>query len=90
MDREVTRALRQHGPAPVASWRVVNGLADARDPDSRAQRRCLRLRYLGALRDLVRAKIVYRHVGLIALQDFALRPKRRLSQPLSPFVVNSN
>lgn len=75
--REVVDALREHGSMPVPLWRVIDRLASARNPDSRANRRCLRLRFLGALRELARAKIVHRHVGLISLKNFAFTPTRR-------------
>ena len=73
-------ALRHHGVVPVNQWRIVNSLARAQKPDSRIQIRCLRLRFLGAVRELVRAKVVYRHSGLIALRDFGFTPRSRLSK----------
>jgi hypothetical protein len=86
---EVLAAMRQHGKNPVGLWRVVNGLANARNPDSRARRRCWRLRYLCAFRELLRAGALVRHGPLIALQDFATRPRPRLPSCLSASVVAS-
>ncbi len=79
-------AIRQRGPTPVGLWEIINSLAKGRNPDSRAMRRCWRLRYLGAGRELVRAKVLYRHGSLIALKDFAVKPRprppKRLSAPV--------
>ena len=97
---EVMAAVRQHGPVPIGLWRVINGLANARQPDYRARRRCWRLRYWGAVRELLNAKLLFRHGPLIALSDFAttprLRPQKRgPSRPsqwelrLSPSAVKS-
>jgi hypothetical protein len=72
---EVMAAVRPHGLTPVGLWRVINGLANARNPDYRARRRCWRLRYWGACRELLRAKLLFRHGPLIALSDFATRPR---------------
>ena len=81
--------MRQHGKNPVGLWRVVNGLANTRNPDSRARRRCWRLRYLCAFRELLRAGALVRHGPLIALQDFATRPRPRLPRRLPPSVGGS-
>ena len=35
---EVMAAVRPHGLTPVGLWRVINGLANARNPDYRARR----------------------------------------------------
>lgn len=67
--------MSQHGKNPVGLWKVINGLARARQPQSRDQRRCLCLRFWGAVRELLRFKVLYRHGPLIALQDFATRPR---------------
>ncbi len=82
-------AVRQHGNSPVNLWCVVNSLADARQPDYRARRRCWRLRYLCAVRELLRAGALVRHGPLIALQDFATRPRPRLPRRLPPSVGGS-
>ncbi len=74
---EFLEAIRQRGPAPVALWKLINTLADTRQPDSRARRRCWRLRYWGACRELRKAKLLYRHGPLVCLSDFATRPKPR-------------
>jgi len=81
---EFMQAMRQRGPAPVSLWCVVNGLADARNPDYRARRRCWRLRYWGAVLELLRARFLFRHGPLIALSDFARRPRPK-SQGRRPF-----
>lgn len=73
----VLDAVRQHGSRPVRLWRLINALANARNPEYRAMRRCWRLRYLGALGALVEARLIFRHAGLIAQSDFAIRPKAR-------------
>ncbi len=74
---ELLSVLRKRGSAPAPLWAVINELANAPNPDSRAQRRCWRLRYLGALSALIRARIVFRHGALIASHDFAFMPKPR-------------
>jgi hypothetical protein len=70
-------AMRRRGPSPVRLWRIINNLADARTPDSRPQRRCWRLRYWGAVRELVRVRLLFRHGPFVATQDFALTPRSR-------------
>ena len=85
--QEVMAAVRQHGPTPVALWKLINSLANARNPDYRARRRCWRLRYWGACRELLKAKLLVRHGPLIAPSEFACRPKprsqdRRLFSPV--------
>jgi hypothetical protein len=74
---EVVAALRQRGATPVNLWRVLNSLTSARNAGSRAERRTLQLRFLGALRELLKAKLVFRHNGLIALKDFAFMPRTK-------------
>ncbi len=74
---EIMDAVRQRGPTPVGLWRVINGLANARNPDYRARRRCWRLRYWGAVRELLKAKLLFRHGALICTSDFATPPKPR-------------
>jgi hypothetical protein len=81
-------AMRRHGNSPVGLWRVINGLAKARQPEARAQRRCLCLRFWGAVRELLRVRVLVRHGPLIATADFATRPKprsqvRRPSRPVN-------
>lgn len=85
---EVMNAMRQRGSTPVGLWRVINGLAKARQPEARAQRRCLCLRFWGAARELLRVKALVRHGPLIATSNFATRPKprsqvRRPSRPVN-------
>ncbi len=58
---EVLNAVRQHGAKPVPLWRLINSLAVARQPDYRARLRCWRLRYWGAILELLRAKLLWRH-----------------------------
>jgi len=69
--------MRQRGPTPVSLWHVINGLANARNPNSRARRRCLRLCFWGAIRELSMAGLLFRHGPLIALARFATMPKPR-------------
>jgi hypothetical protein len=92
---EVLNAVRQHGAIPVRLWGLINSLAVARPPDYRARLRCWRLRYWGAVRELLKAKLLYRHGPIICSTDFATRPKSgsrpRSNQPLvSPSVGASN
>lgn len=97
---EVMDAMRQRGPAPVRLWEIINVLADARQPDSRARRRCWRLSYLGACRELSKAGLLFRRGPIIAAARFAILAKtktrdrttsRRLPGDLhlSPSVVES-
>jgi hypothetical protein len=48
--------------------------------------RYLKLRYLAALGLLVKARLLFRHNGLIASRDFAFTPKRRKRARLSPSI----
>ena len=84
---EFMAAMRQHGNGPFNLWRVVNALADARNPDSRPRRRCWRLRYLCALRELLRAGVLFRHGPLVAASNFATRPRPRSPRRLPPAVA---
>ncbi len=86
---EVMDVMRQRGPVPVGLWRVINGLANARNPDSRTRRRCWRLRFWGACRELLNAKLLYRHRRLIATTDFAFKPERKTAKHLSPSVAKT-
>jgi hypothetical protein len=86
---QVMQAMRQHGKNPVGLWKIVNSLANAKKPDSRARRRCWRLRYWGACRELRKAKLLFRHGSLIATSDFAIRPKPRSPVRRRPCPVNS-
>lgn len=72
---EVLERMRAHGPAPVGLWNLVNGLAASRLPANRAQRRCLCLRYWGAVRTLLAVGLLRRHGGLVAIGDFAARAR---------------
>lgn len=83
------QVMRERGPAPIALWKLVNSLSDARRPDSRARRRCWRLRYWGACRELRKAGFLYRHRGLIATRDFAFKPKSKTAKSLSPSVAKT-
>lgn len=74
---EVLNALHKHGSAPVGLWKLINILAAGKNPDYRARRRCWRLRYWGAIRALLGAKLLYRHGALIARANFAIKPKPR-------------
>lgn len=86
---QIVDALRQHGNSPVGLWKLINALADTRQPDSRARRRCWRLRYWGACRELLKAKLLFRHGGEIATSNFATRPRPRSQRRLSPSVRRS-
>jgi len=80
----VMDAVRKQGSTPVGLWKIVNSLASARNPNSRAQRRCWRLRFLGALRELLKAKLLHRHGSFIAAKDFAPPHTRRSRKRLAP------
>jgi hypothetical protein len=69
-------AVRKHGPTPVSIWRIINVIANARQPDSRAQRRRWRLRYLGAIHELLHGGVLFRHGAFIATTEFATIPLR--------------
>jgi hypothetical protein len=75
----VMEAVRKHGPGPVQLWRVVNALADAQQPNSRARRRFWRRSLLPAITELTRAGVLFRQGPLISLSDFmtSLRPRSR-------------
>lgn len=79
--------MLRHGSGPVSLWKLVNSLANAQNPDSRARRRSWRLRYLCACRELLRFKVLYRHAGHIATANFATRPKPRSPSRLSQDVA---
>lgn len=80
------QAMQQHGKNPAGLWKLINCLAKARQPRSRDQRRCLCLRFWGAVRELLRFRVLYRHGPLIATSNFATRPKPRSPRRLSPSV----
>jgi hypothetical protein len=77
---KVLNTVRQHGSTPANLWRVINTLADAENPDYRARRRCWRLRYWGAIRELLKAKLLFRHGPLISTSEFAV-PKSPTKKP---------
>jgi hypothetical protein len=83
----VMNELRRRGGGPVKLWRVVNSLANARQPRSRESRRFYQLGFVVALRELQRARLVCRHYGWIALRDFV--PVKRSAQNVSRPVVRS-
>ena len=85
----VVEAVCHHGDGPVSLWKVINGLAKASQPQGRGQRRCLCLRFWGAVRELLRFGVLYRHGPLIALKDFATRPRTKSPGRLSPPVGTS-
>jgi hypothetical protein len=78
----VMDSVRQRGRVPVPLWRVINGLANARNPDSRTMRRCWRLRFWGSVRELLRTGLLFRCGPLIATARFATTPRLR-SRPRS-------
>lgn len=86
---EVMNAMLRHGSRPVSLWRVINGLADTRHPQGRDQRRCLCLRFWGAVRELLRFGVLFRHGGQIATVNFATRPRPKLPRRLSLSVGGS-
>jgi hypothetical protein len=83
---KIMDAMRQRGPTPVGLWKLINGLAKAENPDSRARRRCWQLRFWGAVRELWKVELLYRHRGLIATRDFAFKPRPKAAKRLSPSV----
>ena len=83
---EVMNAMLRYGNRPVGLWKIVNLLANAQNPASRALRRSWRLRYLCACRELLRFKVIYRHGGHIATSNFATRPRPKSPKRLSPSV----
>ena len=83
---EVMNAMLRYGSRPVSLWRVISGLANARQPHGRAQRRCLRLRFWGAVRELLKFRVLFRHGPLIATVNFAIRPRPKSPRRLSPSV----
>jgi len=85
----VMNALLRYGSGPVSLWKIVNLLANAQNPDSRAHRRSWRIRYLCACRELLRFGVLHRHGALIATSNFATRPRPRAPRRLSPSVVRS-
>ncbi len=86
---EVMAAVRQRGPKPVVLWSLINSLANARNPDYRAVRRCWRLRYWGAVRELLKTKLLFRHGPLIATRDFAFKPEPKTAKHPSPSVAKT-
>jgi len=80
----VADAVRRHGSSPISLWKVINGLANAQNPASRALRRSWRLRYLCACRELLRFKVLYRHGPLIAVSNFATHPRPKSPRRLWP------
>lgn len=86
---EVMSAVLRHGSRPVSLWKSVNSLANAQNPDSRARRRSWRLRYLCALRELLRAGVLFRHGPLIATSNFATRPRPKSPRRSPPSVASS-
>jgi len=74
---EVFNAVRQRGPAPVGLWKIINLLANAKQPDSRTMRRCWWLHFWGACRELFHADVLFRHGSLIASSNFATTPMPR-------------
>lgn len=81
--------MLRHGSRPVDLWKVINGLANAHQPQGRDQRRCLRLRFWGAVRELLKARVLFRHGSLIATVNFAIRPRSKSAKHLSPSVGKS-
>jgi len=86
---EVMNAIIRHGSRPVSLWGIINALANAQNPDSRARRRSWRLRYLCALRELLRAGVLFRHGPLVATSNFATRPRPKSPRRLSLSVGRS-
>lgn len=80
---EVMNAMLRYGSRPVGLWSLINGIANARQTRGRAQRRCLRLRLWGAVRELLKFRVLFRHGPLIATVNFAFRPKPKLPRRLS-------
>lgn len=79
--------MRQHGPTPVSMWKIVNALANGHNPQARDRRRCWRLRYWGACRELLRVKLLHRHGPFISISNFAIRPRPKVPERVSPSVA---
>ena len=72
---EAMDAMLRHGNTPVSLWRVINGLAKARQPQGRDQRRCLCLRFWGAFRELLKAEKLFRRGSLISMVNISSQAK---------------
>src|ERR1035441_8287314 len=66
---EILATLREHSGRPIGTWRLLDRLAQTRQPCDRDHLRFWRLMYWRHLRDLLRTGLVFRHgrkaVGLI-------------------------
>jgi len=85
----VMTAIRQHGPTPVNLWTIVNTLAKAQMSGDRKHHESWRLRFWGAIRELQRAELLFRHRSWIALKDFVFRPRIKPVESLPPSVGES-
>jgi hypothetical protein len=83
---EVMNAMLRYGSRAVGLWRLINSVASAREPHGRDQRRCLRLRLWGAVRELLKFRVLFRHGPLIATVNFSFRPRPKSPRRLSPSV----
>ena len=80
----VMDTLRKQNGAPVGLWRLINQLASTQQPAYRSQRRFTCMSFWIAIRELIRAKLIFRHGSLIATRDFAFKPKPRLPKRQEP------
>ena len=74
---KVIQKLREHGSEPVPLWRTINELAKLEKREDWQHERFHRLRYWVAIRELQRAKVIWRHYNHIALADFAYKPRHK-------------
>jgi hypothetical protein len=73
----VMDTLRKQNGAPVGLWRIINKLASTQQPAYRSQRRFKCMSFWIAIRELIRAKLIFRHGSLISTKDFHYQPRRK-------------
>ena len=86
----VMAAIRQHGPDPINMWSIINALAKVQKPVDRDHHESWRLRYWGAIRELQRVGLLFRHRSLIALKDFVCRLSLKSAKRLSRSVCKAD
>ena len=82
----VMAAMNRHGNSPIGLWKMVNGLVRAENVIKRGDVRYRRLCFVFAVRELLRVRLLYRHCGFIAKQDFAFRPRPKPAKSVLPSV----
>ena len=85
---QVMEEMHRH-PGPVALWSLINNLVKPKHPQTRDARRCLTLRFWGAVNALLGVRLLCRRGPLISRSDFAVEPKRRPGS-LSPTASKSS